>query len=526
MKNTTTFAAICLGFTVIYAAIQCDVVSEAVAGDPATTDVAAVFPGKQWAASTPEEQGMDSAPLARLVESVGAYHYDSLTIVRHGRIVVDAYYAPYQANISHDLRSVTKSITGTLTAIEIARGLLDGVDHKLLDIFLDKQVANVDGNKKTITVQNLLDMTSGFAWTETHYTPDETVMRMYEAPDPTLFVLDQPMASAPGTKFFYNSGNPYLLSAIISRKTGQNAFGFAKKELFGPLGITSASWPRIDKQGVIDGEAGLSLSPHDMARIGYLYLHNGNWNGQQIIPPSWVERAKSGSVPATFGLHYANLWWSLPEKGAFMALGRHSQRIIVISRLDIVAVLTGSLRDDASDYPLGRLTDELSDAVRSDQVLPHNPVATSLLAAAIRQAATEQPSAVGTTPPLAKVISGKVFTIGDNAMRIKTFTLNFFDSDSSWEITTEPLNPNRPVQRFSGLMGLDGVYRKSPPAFYGINAARGRWLSDHEFEIERRILGHSEVQFWRLDFDGDKVAVKFENTDGYKQELHGVAATE
>jgi len=526
MKHATPFATVWLRLMVICTTILSVVASAAVAGEPATTGVAAVFPGKQWAGSTPEEQGVDSARLARLVESVGAYHYDSLTIVRHGRIVTDAYYAPYQANISHDLRSVTKSITGTLTAIEIAQGLIDGSDQKVLDLFLDKQVANVDDNKKAITVQNLLDMTSGFAWTERHYTPDEAVMRMYEAPDPTTFVLDQPMVSTPGTTFYYNSGNPYLLSAIISRKTKQNAFEFAKKELFGPLGITSASWSRIDKQGVIDGEAGLSLSPHDMARIGYLYLRNGNWNGQQIIPTSWVERARGGAVLATFGFHYANLWWSLPEKGAFMALGRHSQRVIVVPRLDIVAVLTGSLRDDASDYPLGRLTDELSDAVGSDQTLPANPVATSLLAAAIRHAATEQPSAVGTIPSLAKAISGKVFAVSDNALRIKTFTLNFFDSDSSWEITTKPLNPDRPVQRFSGLMGLDGVYRKSPPAFYGINAARGRWLSDHEFEIERRILGHSEMQLWRLDFDGDKVAIKFENTDGYKQELHGVAATE
>ena len=507
-------------------AIQCFVVSGAVGGGPETTDAGPVFPGKEWAVSTPEEQGMDSARLARLVESLGTYRYDSLTIVRYGRIVIDAYYAPYLRDISHDLRSVTKSVIGTLTAIEIARGLLDSSDHKVLDLFPDKQVANVDDNKKTITVQNLLDMTSGIAWNEKNYTPDETVMRMYEAPDPTAFVLDQPMASAPGTQFVYDSGNPYLLSAIISRNTGQNAFEFAKKELFGPLGISSARWPRTDKQGVIDGEAGLFLSPHDMARIGYLYLRNGNWNGQQIIPSWWVERTKAGQVPATFGLHYANLWWSLPEKSAYVALGRHSQHILVIPRLDIVAVLTGSLRDDVSGYSLGRLIDELSEAVRSDRALPANPVATSLLASAIRQAATIQPFAVGTTPPLAKAISGKVFDVSDNALHIKSFTLNFFETDASWEITKKPLNQDRPLQRFSGLMGLDGVYRKSPPALYGISAARGRWLSDREFEIELRILGHSEVQFWTLYFDGDKVVMKFENTDGYKQELHGAAVTE
>jgi hypothetical protein len=99
--------------------------------------------------------------------------------------------------------------------------------------------------------------------------------------------------------------------------------------------------------------------------------------------------------------------------------------------------------------------------------------------------------------------------------------LNFFDSDSSWEITTDTGKPDRPTERFSGLMGLDGIFRKSPPAYYGINAAKGRWLNEHTFAIERRILGHGETQMWALTFDGDKVSVNFENTDGSKAELHG-----
>jgi hypothetical protein len=144
-----------------------------------------------------------------------------------------------------------------------------------------------------------------------------------------------------------------------------------------------------------------------------------------------------------------------------------------------------------------------------------------LLAASIRQAASEKPSAVGGTPELAKAISGKTYQLIDNALRVKSFRLNFFDSDSSWEITTDTGKPDRPTERFSGLMGLDGIFRKSPPAYYGINAAKGRWLNEHTFAIERRILGHGETQMWALTFDGDKVSVNFENTDGSKAELHG-----
>jgi len=507
-------AALCAGLHFFAA---CNARADAIDGQGSQE---VLWPTKSWPVSNPEEQGMDSASLARLIETVGTYKQDSLMIVRHGRIVAEAYYAPYVAGVSHDLRSVTKSVVSTLIGIALRRGIIDGVDNPVIDFFSDKHISNVDENKKAMTIQSLLDMTSGIEWREKAYTPDETIMRMYASPDRTEFVLSQPMSTTPGTTFYYNSGNPYVLSALITKKTGQSAFDFAKKELFEPLGIKSARWGRVDAQGVTDGEAGLSLSPHDMARIGYLYLHNGTWEGKQIIPSSWVDRVKEGKIPATFGLHYSNLWWSLPEKGAYMALGRHSQLILVLPKLDVVAVMTGILRDDEF-YSTSRLVDDITKSVKSDKPLPPDPIAQTLLAASIRAAATEKPTAVGGTPELAQAISGRVYRLSDNKLRIRTFLLNFFDSDSSWEITTSTGRADVPIQRFSGLMGLDGIFRKSAPAFYGINAAKGRWLNDHTFALERRILGHSETQSWTLSFEGNKVTVSLEDTDGGKWELQG-----
>jgi CubicO group peptidase (beta-lactamase class C family) len=510
----TTIAALVAGF-------QCFAGYNAPVGATDGQDLQEVlWPTKSWPVSTPEEQGMDSASLARLIETVGTYKQDSLMIIRHGRIVAEAYYAPYVAGISHDLRSVTKSVIGTLTAIQLQKGSLDSVDHPVMDLFSDKEIQNVDDRKRAMTVQSLLDMTSGIEWVEKSYTPDETIMRMYKSPDRTAFVLNQPMVGAPGATFNYNGGNPYLLSAAINKKSGQNALDFAKKELFEPLGIKSAKWGPVDAQGVTDGEAGLFLSPHDMARVGYLYLHNGMWDGKQLIPSSWVERAQQGKVSATNGFHYANLWWSLPEKEAYMARGRHSQLILVIPKLDIVAVMTGVLRD-TEFYSASGLIDDISKAVKSDKPLPADSIANALLTNAIHQAATEKPSAIGGTPELVKAVSGKAYQFPDNALRVKSFTLNFLDSDSSWVITTYTDKAERPTDRFTGLVGLDGLYRKSPPALYGINAAKGRWINQRTFAMERRILGRGEIQTWTLAFDGDRVTVNFENTDGFKAELHG-----
>jgi CubicO group peptidase (beta-lactamase class C family) len=504
----------------LFGGLQCLITPAGFAADGESGETA--WPTKAWPVSTPEEQGMQSGALARLVETVGKYPQDSLLIVRHGKIVLDAYYTPYQPNIAHDLRSVTKSVVSTLTAIELRNGQLDSVDHPVIDLFPDKPIQNIDENKKAMTVQHLLDMTSGIEWTEKAYTPDETVMRMYQAPDRTAFVLNQPMSNAPGAKFYYNSGNPYVLSALITAKTGQNALDYAKKELFGPLGITSAKWGGVDAQGVTDGEAGLSLAPHDMARFGYLYLHNGMWEDKQIIPSSWVDQARMGKVAATFGFHYANLWWSLPEKGAYMAFGRHSQLIMVLPKLDVVVAMTGVLRDDQI-YPKNRLIDDIVGAAKSDQPLPPDPVAQSLLAASILQAATERPSPLGETPELAKQISGKTYQLDSNTLKVKTFSLNLTDPDPSWVITTETGKSERPVAQFSGLLGLNGIFRKSPPAAYGINATKGRWVTERSFMVERRILGFSQVQFWTLTFDANKVDIHFENTDGTKAELHGEA---
>jgi CubicO group peptidase (beta-lactamase class C family) len=480
------------------------------------------WPTASWGLSTPEEQGMSSGALADLIDTVGTRMQDSLLIERHGRIVAEAYYAPYRPGIPHDLRSVTKSVIGTLTAIEIKGGLLDSTNHPVLDLFKDKQIENIDANKEAMTVQDLLNMTSGIRWQEDHYTPDETIMRMYHAPDRTAFVLDQPMSDPPGSKFYYDSGNPYVLSAIITRATGMNAWDYAKQKLFAPLGIATARWTKPDAQGVTDGEAGLWLDPRDMLKIGYLYLHEGMWDGQQIIPASWVAYAEAGKVPAKFGLHYANLWWSKPEKGALMALGRHSQWILVLPKYDIVAAMTGYMPDDQY-YPAVRLIDDIVAAVRSDHALPPDPIGQSALAASIAAAANEQPLPVGGTPVLQETVSGRTYKLDENTFHITTIKLRLTGKDPMWVLATNNGKPGAMTQYFPGPLGLDGRFRLAAPQWFGIAAARGRWVSDSSLEVERLILGYGATQRWTLTFDGNDVAVHFVDTDGDKTDMQGRA---
>ena len=252
-------------------------------------------------------------------------------VVRHGKIVVEAYYAPYAADIPHTINSVTKAVISTLTAIAFKDGLLDSPNHRVLDFFDRRSIANIDDRKEAITVQSLLDMTSGLKWTEPLDGRPDSAIEMERSPDWVKFILDRPMSSAPGDVFNYNSGNPHLLSAIITKLTGMSVLEYAKAKLFGPLGINDVYWQH-DPQGISIGGYGLYLQPRDMAKIGYLYLRKGAWEGKQLLPSAWIDKVTHATVdmpPLELELRYSNLFWALPNKHVYMAVGYHRQVIMV-----------------------------------------------------------------------------------------------------------------------------------------------------------------------------------------------------
>jgi CubicO group peptidase (beta-lactamase class C family) len=311
-----------------------------------------------------------------------------LLIVRHGKIVLEAYYAPYAAGMLHAQYSVTKSVIGTLTGIAFKEGLLDSPSHRVLDFLDHRNIANVDPRKEAITVQNLLDMTSGLEWTEQVgglTPPIETDRQMAASVDWVKFILDRPMSSAPGDTFNYDSGNPHLLSAILTKLTGISALDYAEAKLFGPLGIGGVSWSS-DPQGISSGGFGLWLEPRDMAKIGYLYLRKGVWEGKQLLPPDWVDKVSHPTVEMHLnGFWYSNFFWVLPERPVYMAVGRYGQVIMIFPDLDAVAVSTGR-----KGYRLSEFADSVSGSVKSDTAIPADTAGEKLLANKIRDVSTDK----------------------------------------------------------------------------------------------------------------------------------------
>jgi CubicO group peptidase (beta-lactamase class C family) len=470
-----------------------------------------VWPTRQWQTSTPEQQGIESAALAGLLDFGATRSFDSLLLVRHGRIVLDAYYAPYAAEIPHRINSATKAVVGTLLAIAQKDGLLDRFDHPVLDFFADRDVANVDDRKKAITVQNLLDMTSGINWQEPLDGRPDSMIEMSRRQDWTKFALDRPMANAPGEIFNYNSGGTHILSALITKLTGMSASDYAEAKLFGPLGISVSNWWR-DPQGISIGGFGLSLVPRDMAKIGYLYLRGGQWEDKALLSPAWIDKVNHATVnmnmPRSPDLRYSNLFWALPGKHVYMADGYHCQLIMILPRLDIVAVTT------ARDFcPLGRLVDLIAGAVKSEMALAPDPAGANLLANKIREISTEKATEVGVTPEIALSIS-KTYKFPANALGVKSLSLNFADPNPHYEAEVYTRDRSQPPLKLSSPIGFDGLYRKSEPTAVGTFATKGRWVNGSTLEVERQWVGMDELQKWTLSFDGERLHLRGRDREG------------
>lgn len=483
---------------------------------------AAVWPTAGWTAATPEAQGMDSAALAGLVDFGAANAMDSLLVTRHGRLVAEAYYAPYRANLKHAVNSTTKAVVGTLAGMAIQDGLLASRDQAVIDFFPERTIANLDASKKAMTIGHLLDMTSGIDWKEKlDDSVPETALQFARSPDWQGFVLDRPMAQPPGSGFNYNSGNTHLLSAIVAKRTGGSTLAYAQRRLFQPLGIGDARW-RKDPQGIETGGGGLYLYPRDMAKIGYLYLRNGQWAGRQLLPSSWVDQVFNASVNMGFRdgpvFRYANGWWTIPEKRAYIAAGMNRQLIIVMPEIDVVAVVTGR-----RNYLLPPFIDMIAAAARSAGPLPENGVAQAQLADRIRAASIEKQSPSAPAPELAAAVSRKAWQFDRNVLGVKRLVLDLTAAQPSYEILFDNARADAPAEPVTGPLGLDGYYRIDEKVAEAPVAVKGDWTDPQAFRIFSRSLRDGDVSMYLLRFDGNQLNVLFENNRGFKARLQGRA---
>lgn len=340
-----------------------------------------------WPTSTPEEQGIDSDILAAMLAEIDdqAYGIDSVTVIRNGYLVLDASIYPYSTSEEHIIHSCTKSIVSALIGIAIAEDYLEDVQTPVLEIFPEKNVANVDPFKEDMLLEHLLTMTSGLDCQDSYLYRWQGLQEMRASADWVQHILDLPMIAPPGTRFEYCNGASFLLSAILSENTGMSAHEFADQHLFGPLGISDVTWPK-NPGGINIGWGELRMLPHDMAKIGYLYLNNGIWEGEQVVPADWIAVSTREYISATLEDGYGYQWW-VSDADYYLALGYAGQFIFVIPGENMVVVFTSDL--DESDFytPQNLLDEYIIPAAVASEPLPANPGGTAKLNSAIDELA-------------------------------------------------------------------------------------------------------------------------------------------
>ena len=424
--------------------------------------------------STPEAGGISSSAILDFVEALEREQKDaihSIMLRRHGKIVTEAWWAPFNPDSPHVLYSLSKSFTSTAIGIAQDEGLLS-IDNPVISFFPYETPDDPSDNLKAMRIRDLLKMNSG------HQRGTSDGMREGKTWVEGFLALE--VQHKPGTHFVYNSGATYMLSAIIQKVTGTTLLDYLKPRLFEPLGIENPTW-ESDPDGINVGGWGLSVTTEDISKLGQLYLQKGNWNGKQLVSEDWVEEATSfqtsnGSNPdSDWEQGYGYQFW-MCRYNFYRGDGAFGQYCIVMPDQDAVLAITSG----SSDMPaiLNIVWEHLLPAMGKNALPPDDEglklLNDKLQGLAISTVAGEENS------PNASNISGKTYFMEPNGLAIKSITFNF---DTSPHVIT--INSEETEQSFS--VGYEAMEFGSMISSHLVSreiAVSGAWESPDKYHVK------------------------------------------
>jgi CubicO group peptidase (beta-lactamase class C family) len=455
--------------------------------------------------STPERQGISSSAILSFVQAAdtGIDMMNSFMLVRHGQVVAEGWWGPYDAKTPHIFYSLSKSFTSTAVGLAVAEGKLS-LDDQVLKFFPEDAPAEPSANLKAMRVRDLLRMSAGHQteaslWSGAPGASNERLTKTF---------LAHPVPFKPGTHFLYNSPATYMLSAITQKATGTTVLEYLRPRLFDPLGIENPSW-LASPQGVSLGAFGLMARTEDIARMGQLYLQKGVWKGKQLIPAAWVAQAtalqtSNGSAPTSdWDQGYGYQFWQ--SRHGYRGDGAFGQYMLVLPEQDAVVAITSGVRDMQSVMNLvwTKLLPAMSKGALAEDIATQRALKTKLATLVVRL-----PSGRPTTA-LAAQVSRRWYDLPDNDRGMRAVALDLASGSPALLVRTASGETRTP-------MGI-GTWVRSKTGFTnGINhllsvpeqtpvAASGAWASDSVFTVK---LVAPETPFYSLltfGFDGDRL---------------------
>lgn len=458
-----------------------------------------------WNVSTPEEQGLDSSLLLKMLQKIQADNYNirSIIIIRNHRLVLESYIHPYTRDIPHNTKSASKSMISALTGIALEKKWLDSPGQTISSLLPQCFKDTADAQKKQITLRHLMTMTSGLNIQEQG--PDAN--KIFSSPEPVNTMFQFPMAAKPGEKFNYLTPSMIVMSKILSKTSGKTVKQLADEHLFKPLGINDVQWKK-DAAGNDFTDA--VLTPIEMAKFGVTILDKGKWQGKQIIPAKWVKESTKLHVKTgeqDLG-DYGYWWWAKSEPQMTMALGWGGQGIYIIPGSNMVVVTTGANLGES----LQLVHQFIIPSVKSKKPLPPNPKTTAALNKITSQLkkGTTAVKPVKPHPAISKKINGKPYAIPPNNLGLLGMTFHFTEKTCHLSVKHE-----RGIFKRMEV-GLDNVYRVSHArpwgewAIHDKTALKGHWKTDDTFFLDVHPVGRPEQALMTIQFKGEDLNITVE----------------
>jgi CubicO group peptidase (beta-lactamase class C family) len=469
------------------------------------TNCAAVEPASgSLPRSEPEAQGISCSAILAFVEEaekrIDALH--SFMLVRHGHVVAEGWWSPYQADSPHALYSLSKSFTSTAVGLAVEDGKLS-VDDEVLKFFPDDAPKEPSKNLQAMRVSDLLRMSTG----------NQAEARLGPGDVWTKKFLAQPVPNKPGTHFLYNTPATYMLSAIVQKATGMTVLEYLRPRLFEPLGIEHPTWG-TSPQGISLGGYGLSIRTEDIARFGQLYLQKGEWQGKQLVPASWIEAAtarqtSNGSNPKSdWDQGYGYQFWRC-RHGAFRGDGAFGQFCVVLPDQDAVIAITSGVKDMQS--VLNLVWDQLLPAMKSSP-LATDQEAHAKLGQKLSRLSLRPQEGKG-RPEIASKISGKPYVFPTNERKLESIAL---ESDSKGEAVTLVVRSGGVLQKIPCGFGkwekgrlAYGMFPEQPVA------ASGAWTTDDTFTTKICFYETPFCVTMALKFSGEQLLYDTRSNVGF-----------
>ncbi len=451
--------------------------------------------------STPEEQGVSSKAVLAFVEAadskIEAMH--SFMLVRHGHVIAEGWWGPYDAGTPHVMWSLSKSFTSTAVGMAIADGKLS-LSDEVLKFFPEDAPKEPSANLKLMRVSDLLRMSTGHQ-TEPKRVPDQVWTKTF---------LNHPVPFKPGTHFLYNSMGTYMQSAIVQKVTGMTALDYLTPRLFEPLGITKPVW-EASPEGISAGGWGLYLKTEDIAKFGQLMLQKGKWGATQLVPEAWVVEASArqtsnGSNPKSdWDQGYGYQFWRC-RHGAFRGDGAFGQYCVVMPEQDAVLVITSAVKN--MQAPLDLAWEVLLPAMGAGK-LPADGAASAKLAE-VTKALMLRPQD-GTAA--AASVFGKKYEFPTNEKKLESIRLDGAGKDGRVTLVAMVAGVEQKI-----VCGR-GEWAKGRTAWGALKeqwvAASGAWTAEDTFKAKISFYQTHLMLTVSLVFNGNEVKLETEANVGF-----------